>query len=176
MYIKTRAHLYGQEATELLKIISMYPGLSIDQLKKFYPGKEEVVPGLLSHFIRQGRIRYGETCTGYFPAMVPTVRDRALTDAVWVLLDFIGQAEYHSVSDFPVKLIFFAEGELYEVVSVPKGQETLITHILSQQDKSPCRRILVVDEPEQIMSLHIPFVSGYCTVSPDGRVSYFKKQ
>ena len=33
--------------------------------------------------------------------------------------------------DFPAKLIFFADGEVYEVIHAASGKETLINHILS---------------------------------------------
>lgn len=104
--MKTRAELYGHEATELLRIISMYPGLSEKQLCRFYPGREDVTKNLLSHLCRQGRTRQTDT-GGYFPYG----NDKAETDsgmvrAAWVLLDFIDKAEYHSSSDFPVKIAF----------------------------------------------------------------------
>ena len=59
--MKTRAELYGHEATELLRIISMYPGLSEKQLCRFYPGREDVTRNLLSHLCRQGRTRQADT-------------------------------------------------------------------------------------------------------------------
>lgn len=154
----------------------MYPGLSMQQLYGFWPRKEDIVTNLLSHFIRQGRIHYEESCSGYFPVQTPTSKDKELTDAVWVLLDFLERVEFHSVSDFPVKLIFFADGELYEVISIPVGKEGMLTHILNQQKEGIGKRILMVEDPNQIATLEIPFVSGYCTVASDGKVSYYKKQ
>lgn len=175
--MKTRADLYGQEATELLRIISMYPGLLEIQLCGFFPGKGEVIRILLSHLKKQERIRQ-ENSGRYYPQGSPSTGiDQELIKAVWVLLDFIGRVEFHSVSDFPVKIVFFADGNLYEIISVPAGQEALITHLLQRKKLEECgRRILLVETPEQISALHIPCVSGYCTAAPDGRVSYYKKQ
>ena len=115
--MKTRAEIYGNEAADLLRTVTMYPGLSEQQLLCFHPGKEETAKALLSHLERQGRIFQAES-GGYFPAGQPAKLDRALVRAVWVLLDFIQRAEYHAPADFPVKLVFFADGELYEVASV----------------------------------------------------------
>lgn len=154
----------------------MYPGLSLQQLQKFCPGKEDVTNSILSHLIRQGRIYYEQSCSGYFPALAAASKDKELTDAVWVLLDFLDRIEFHSVSDFPIKLIFFADGELYEIVSIPTGQEALLSHLLKQQKESGGKRILMVDHPGQIATLDIPFVSGFCTVNGDGKVNYYKKQ
>ena len=47
--MKTRAEIYGNEATDLLRIVTMYPGLCEHQLLCFHPGKEETAKALLSH-------------------------------------------------------------------------------------------------------------------------------
>lgn len=154
----------------------MYPGLSVQQLQKFYPGKEDVTNSILSHLIRQGRIYHEESFSGFFSAQAPATKDKELTDAVWILLDFLDHIEFHSVSDFPVKLLFFADGELYEVISIPSGQEPLLSHLLKQQDENCGKRILMVEHPEQIAILDIPHVSGFCTVAADGNITYYKKQ
>ena len=46
--MKTRAEIYGNEATDLLRIVTMYPGLCEHQLLCFHPGKEDTtkVPAL----------------------------------------------------------------------------------------------------------------------------------
>lgn len=38
--MKTRADIYGQEATELLRLISLYPGLVQCQLAGFFPARK----------------------------------------------------------------------------------------------------------------------------------------
>ncbi len=38
--MKTRAEIYGNEATDLLRIVTMYPGLCEHQLLCFHPGKK----------------------------------------------------------------------------------------------------------------------------------------
>ena len=52
-------------------------------------------------------------------------QDAGMMAAVWVLIDFIEEVEFHSVSDYPAKLLFFAGGEVYEVIYVPLNQEAL---------------------------------------------------
>ena len=56
MPIKTRAEIYGMEAADLLREISLYPGITEEQLYRFHPGKEEKVKTLLSNLQKQGRI------------------------------------------------------------------------------------------------------------------------
>lgn len=171
--MKTRAEIYGNEAATLLRIVTMYPGLNMQQLLCFHPGKEEIIKTLLSHLQKQGRIFQTDT-GGYFPSGWAAKSDNSLIRAAWVLLDFIGQVEYHAPGDFPVKLIFFANGELYEIVYAASGQEALINHAL-RDDRSGGRRIILVDNPEDIRRIDCPGISGFCTVDAAGQVHYFKK-
>ena len=159
--MKTRAEIYGNEAAALLRIVTMYPGLNMQQLLCFHPGKEEIIKTLLSHLQKQGRIFQTDT-GGYFPSGWAAKSDSSLIRAAWVLLDFIGQVEYHAPGDFPVKLIFFANGELYEIVYAASGQEALINHAL-RDDRSGGRRIILVDNPEDIRRIDCPGISGFCT-------------
>lgn len=173
--MKTRADIYGQEAAELLREIAMYPGLSGQQLVRFHPGREDKVRNLLVHLKRQGRTALTET-GGYFPQGEQAHgADTGLIRSVWVLLDFIDRVEFHSPSDFPVKLLFFSAGNMYEVVYVAAGQEALVTQALRQCKQGESRRIVLVDDAGQIPLLDFPDISGFCTVGPDGKVSYYKK-
>ena len=101
--------------------------------------------------------------------------DAGLIRSVWVLLDFIDRVEYHSPSDFPVKLLFFSAGSMYEVVYVAAGQEALVAQALRQYRQGESRRIVLVEDAGQIPLLDFPDISGFCTVGLDGEVSYYKK-
>ena len=173
MEIRTRADIYGKEAAGLLRTLSMYPGISGGQLCRFYSGKEEAVQVLLGHLKKQGRIT--ETRSGgYFLYGQDTVLpDGGMMRAVWVLLDFIERVEFHSAGDFPVKVLFFSDGELYEVIHAAAGQEALVNHAVSQSGGG--RRIVLVDDPGQIFKLDFPDISGFCTVDLSGAVEYYKK-
>ena len=102
--------------------------------------------------------------------------DKGLLASVWVLADFIDRVEFHSVGDFPAKLIFFADGEVYEVIHAASGKETLINHILSALAEEASSYLILVDKPEQIPELDIPNARGYCTVSPEGEVQYYQRE
>ena len=73
--MKTRAEIYGNEAAALLRIVTMYPGLNMQQLLCFHPGKEEIIKTLLSHLQKQGRIFQTDT-GGYFPSGWAAKSDR----------------------------------------------------------------------------------------------------
>lgn len=176
MPIKTRAEIYGVEASTLLQEISMYPGLTEAQLLRFHPGKESKVKTLLSGLEKQGRIqrdRYGR----YLPqGGFSTKVDQNTEKAVWVLLDFLDRVDYHISSDFPVRIVFFSDGEEYEIICAAHGQEALISQAMRLRKEDAPRRIVVVESPSQINALVFPGICGYCTVSADGRVQYYQKR
>lgn len=173
--IKTRAELYGHEATELLRLISVYPGLSEQQLFRFYPGKEDKVRNLLTHLKRQTRVLQADTGRYFLFGTIDFTVDNGLIRAVWILLDFIDRVEYHSSSEFPVKIAFFLAGEIFEIVHIAAGQEVLMSHLMRQHGAYDGRRIALVDCHEQIHLLDFPGISGFCTVEPSGKVNYYKK-
>lgn len=175
--MKTRQQIYGQEATSILRDITMYRYLKAEQLLRLYPGKQDKVGKILSHLVRQGRIFYDAGSSLYRASEDSTEPvDQGLLAAVWILVDFIDQVEYHSVCDFPCKIIFFANGEVYEIVYIAHGQETLVSHLLASKAEEDVKYIALVDRPEQIAGIQIPGISGYCTVSLDGAVQYYQKE
>ena len=171
----TREQIYHQEAAGLLRLVTTYRTLREEQLYRFYPGKEDKVKVLLTQLTKQGRIFYNEELRRFSAnADCDEHADAGMIAAVWVLLDFLDRAEYHSASDFPVKLCFIANGDLYEVIHVPLEQEALLNHAVAEMGKDDARRIVLVDRPDQIGKLQIENTTGFCTVAPDGAVSYYK--
>lgn len=173
--MKTREKIYGRETAALLRDISMYQVLTEQQLLRLHPGKNDKIRNLLAYLVRQGRIWQDGSYYCAAPDSTGTV-DWTLFAAVWVLADFIGQVEYHSVGDFPAKIIFFAEDEVYEIVYIAQGRETLVTQALKNTGEQPSRYLVIVDSAEQIEALQIPNVNGYCTVSLEGDVEYYRKE
>lgn len=68
--MKTRAEIYGNEATDLLRIVTMYPGLCEHQLLCFHPGKEDTTKALLSHW--RGRAAFSNRRRWLFPGRANT--------------------------------------------------------------------------------------------------------
>ena len=166
--MKTRAEIYSKEAADMLRNITTYHYMRHDQLLRLYPGKEEKIDNLLSFFLRQGRI---------FRDGTEAHADNEMLAALWVLVDFIDRVDYHSSTDFPVKLIFIADGELYEVIYVETGGEALIEHAVAKQPDDAEKRIIIVESAEQIGKLNIPDVTAYCTVDMNtGAVQYYKQE
>ena len=174
--LKNLAAIYQREAAEMLHNISLYPGLTEEQLFRFFPEKEATAKVLLSHMLKEGRIFYSKNGRYYANREAQNGADKDLSRCVWVLLDFIDQVEYHTVGEFPAAILCFANGELYEIVPIPQGKETMICQLLRRPQKDTGKRIVVVEDTSQIELLDIPQAAGFCTVAEDGAVSYYKKE
>ena len=171
--MKTREQIYGQEAAGILRDVSMYRALTEMQLLKLYPHKESKIRNLLSYLQKQGRIvQRGENYR--IPADAEAGIDYGLSKAIWILTDFMEQVEYHTVSEYPAKIIFFADGEVYEIIYAEPGKEQLINQMLSTVKEVPPKYIILVEHPEQIAAIHTPNTGGYCTVSSSGEVQYYQ--
>lgn len=173
--MKARDQLYSQEAAGLLRDISMYRALTEKQILGLYPGKEGIIRRLLDHMTAQARILHQDGL--YFAGQDrPDNIDWGLLAAVWVLVDFIDRVEYHAVGEFPVKVIFIADGEVYEVVHAEQGREHILARLLRASGDETSRYLVLVDDPAQIDTLDLPHVCGYCTVAPSGEVQYYQKE
>ena len=173
--MKIRDQNYSQETAALLRDISMYRALREGQLLQLYPGKQAIIRKLVANMSTPHCIVYADVL--YFPAPGrPDHIDFGLLAAVWVLVDFIDRVEYHSVGDFPAKLIFIADSEVYEVVHMEAGREALLSQVMGRKEEKPSHYLVLVDSPEQINGLELPNVCGYCTVAPNGTVEYYQKE
>jgi hypothetical protein len=172
--LKTRAQIYGGEAAGILNFIGMYKALTEEQICRLFPNKNEKIKALLSQLVRQGRIFRDRAGGRYTIDAGGAESDAGLAAAVWVLLDFADKAEYHCAGDFPAKICFFADGELYEIIYAPPEQEVLINHLLAEPDKEPAKRIIIVDHPGQLGCFDAADVAAFCTVAPDGEIIYFR--
>jgi hypothetical protein len=170
--MKTRNELYSKEAAELLRVVSTYKSVTAEQLLRLFPGKEGKVRTILTQLEKQGRI-----VSNAGVVTVPDnsdAPDREMIASVWVLLDFIERAEYHTAGEFPVKICFFADAEVFGIIYAAPGKEALISRAMTGAD--PPRRLVIVEDVAQIERIHIANTAGYCAVSPGGEVCYYKQE
>jgi len=129
------------------------------------------VKNLLTYLTKQGRIIYSPAADRYsVNGDCDANTDAGLFAAFWVLLDFIERAEYHFISDFPVKISFFADNEMYDIIHVPAGKEMLLNHARAALPEDSSRRIILIDDPWQSPSIGIPNTVVFCMVDNDGSV------
>ncbi len=175
--MKTREQIYSHEATSLLRDITTYHCAKEEQLMRLYPGREEKIRTLLAHLVKQGRIFRSPLRNTYHDTPSMTY-DSDTVSALWVLADFADKLEFHSTDTFPTNIIFFAAGETYEIIYIPRKKEGLILHLLSHRHEGDTdgKLILIVEDVGQIEDIDLP-EAVYCTVNADkGEVQYYKKE
>ena len=174
MAMKTREQIYRQEAASLLRDVTTYHCAKGEQLKRLYPGKESKIEHLLNYLVKQGRIFYHDDTYYDLPN---TETDFEMIASLWVLADFGDKCEFHSTDVFPSKIVFFADGETYEIIYVPWDKETLILHAMGMRSDDDCgRKILIVEEVSQINKVDLEDAI-FCTVDMEnGEVQYYKKE
>lgn len=162
--------------TEIIRLLSTYHALSLLQLEAFYSElPQQKLLLLLKKLEKTGRL-----------TLVPernlvlhtgdSVPNPSTLAAFWVLLDFREDITYHTASDFPVTLTFYTQSDAYDVIHIPEEKEMLMNHALSAYKEDSPRRIAVVDDAGQIPLLDFPGIAAFCTVMPDGKVQYYRKQ
>lgn len=174
IHIPTKNKVLENTASTVVSEISMYSGILEQQLLRLHPGKESQTKNLLRYLQHQGRIKK-DYRDSYYPASSTLKSDReAVIRQLWVLLDFIPDVEYHSVSDYPVAITFFTRGEEYQIIHVAEGNEALVNAVIAHQKNIVAKRLVLVDDPTQIPLLIFPGIIGYCTSTTDGQVQYYK--
>jgi lysophospholipid acyltransferase (LPLAT)-like uncharacterized protein len=136
--------------------------------------KTTVIRNLLKYFAREGRLFFNAE-TALYSAEENAEADAEMIAAFWVLLDFIEEVEYHTAGDFPVKISFFADGELYEILYAALGRENLI-HAAANGERGEAKRIVVVENREQIEAFAITDAVVFCMVGASGEIQYYRRE
>ena len=172
----TREQLYGKEVGSLLRDITTYHCMKYEQIKRLYHIQEDKLERLLTYIVRQGRIFY-DAQKGIYYDFPDMQTDTEMLAAIWVLADFEDRLEYHSTDTFPTQIIFFADGETYEIIYVPVGKETLVLQAMNMRHDNDCgKKILIVECVEQIEIIELEGAI-FCTVDIEsGEVQYYKKE
>jgi len=175
-FMITRDMIYSHEAADLLRTLSLYKTLLEKQVYRMFPDKkQQAIHTLVERYIKDGRI-FRDQRRQLLSALPEPELDVGMIKAFWVLLDFIDETEYHSAGDFPIRLYFFAQAEMYEVVYVQPGQEALISQALMNKADDEGKKIMVVESLKQISDISCSNVSGYCLVDEQGTTHYFKEK
>ncbi len=172
--MKTREQIYGKEAAEIIRCVSSFHCVRRDQLKRIFPESGDKLDILLTYLLRQERIYHAPDKADIFYDSPEMETDTEMLSAISVLCDFAERAEYFSVGEYPVKIFFFADGELYDVLVVPPGKEALV-NCAAREQKEDSQCLVIVEDIEQAEKIDIPNIAAFCTVDvQSGEVEYYK--
>ncbi len=156
-----------KELHELKKLLGEYGVLEFAQIYAYFGYKDaEVIRGIMSYMTRNALIAAdaGTQLAAASKATLANGPDRKLIASFWAMLRYEGDIEYHTRTEYPSQIYFFAGGCEYEVVYVALGDENLMNSVFSRAPESDTRYLVVVEEPKQLESLYLPRVEWFCTV------------
>lgn len=175
--MKSRNQIYRGEGERLLKLITTYHALQYEQVLQFFIRNRDSMKSLITSLIKQRRIYYDSEkdllCDSQEASDSP---DYGMIAAIWVLLDFPKTVVYHTSGEFPVKLHFFSQDEVYEVIYVSPGQEALINHVMGSLPDGDANRLIILESEQQATKIFMDGVTAFCVVNPEGTVNYYTKQ
>ncbi len=168
-------HKHDAEYRELVRLLSLYDAFTLSQAERFFPNLPvEKCHLLLKRLQKQGRAYLHNRIITRQADFLPSQGQLA---AFWVMLDFLPKITYHIPGSFPIQIAFFIGNESYEIIHVPEEKEAVIAHALTTLPlEENQKRILIVDNKQQITRLSLSDVTAYCMVTPDGTVTYFNLQ
>ena len=184
---------FQNETEEIFNILSYYKTLMYHQIIRIFPGKNEITEKIIDRLISDKRIIYEEKSMmltyGRAADKNPNMN---LITAFWVLVDFLedhyknknenkagkkdnaeNKFEKHYPSNYPVQITFFMDADVYEIIKVDYGKETVINHILSSKKEEHTNRIIIVDNEKQIPKIKVRNILCFCIVDKTGGIEYF---
>lgn len=102
-------------------------------------------------------------------------RREGMEAVMWVFDDFLPRTDYFTVGEFPAVVCFFADGTDYEIIYVPVGQEYIISKSVPECENPP-KRLIAIENTDQIPKISIPNITAYCISEPNGKTNYYKRK
>jgi len=172
-----------------LDFLDLYDGLKYAHLEKFFPNSRKIVNYLLKN--NRVYMTQGDTFISTDPNFS---RDKTLIAALNVLGDIYEKVRSHARATSPAQLSFFTHnGDYYEIIYVGYGldamimasfevQRTLVEQALEHGDlginlgrhPDAVKRMVIVEDKNQMSRLKIPNITRFALVEPDGSLTYFK--
>lgn len=100
--------------------------------------------------------------------------DRAMIRAVWVMLDLCENPEHNMSADYPSKLRFSKDGEVYDVCVIEEGKENTVNVFYNKFSDEIGKYLVVVDKKEQIPKINFEGIVAFCIVDEDGKIRYYR--
>lgn len=163
-----------KETAEILRVLSAYKTLMYEQIVRIFPGKGEIIETIIKRLIKHKRILYDEeTAMLSCSSQQNENMDLSLIPAFWVIVEFLGEVEYHCPSEFPARIAFFMDEKFYEIIAVESGKEAMMSRIMSVQERGQSNKIIIVDSEKQIPKIKADDVFCFCIVKKTGEIEYF---
>lgn len=160
-----------QELAAIKRLLRDYKVLSKAQIRRYFKTVgDRRINKVLSLMCQRGMIHMQENYVALNKQDLADIDEKRLK-AFWVLIDQPAVV-YHCLGQWPVQIYFLQEAE-GEIIYAALGEERAINaHLRGEEIK----RIIVVEELDQIMELEVDGVVYYCTVDAQGAIAKYIKE
>ena len=90
------------------------------------------------------------------------------------MLDLCENPEHNMSADYPSKLRFSKDGEVYDVCVIEEGKENTVNVFYNKFSDESGNYLVVVDTKEQIPKINFDGIMAFCVVDEDGKIRYYR--
>lgn len=161
----------NQEPVVIKQLLREYKVLSKAQIRRYFKAIDaRRINKVLSMMCQRRMIHMQDGYIALNKQDLADIDEKRLK-AFWVLIDQPAVV-YHCLGQWPVQIYFLQEAE-GEIIYAALGEERAINaHLRGEEIK----RIIVVEELDQIMELEVDGVVYYCTVDAQGAIAKYIKE
>ena len=74
-----------------------------------------------------------------------------------------------------MKIIFLADGEVYEILYAEPGKEAILNLLLAVRNRNHPSRLVILEDAAQADLLAIPNMRAYCLLDSYGNIQYLQE-
>lgn len=86
------------------------------------------------------------------------------------------QVKYHTAGEYLMKIIFLADGEVYEILYAEPGKEAILNLPLAHPEQEPPVRLIILVDAAQVDLLAIPNVCAYRLLDHGSNIQYLQEE
>jgi len=170
---------FNKKAEEILSFMDSYGTVRYEHLEIFFPDNGKSV----KYLIKNKRLHKSTDGT-YVGVDLPPRPDKPLIAALSVLGNVLGKVHAHTKATSPAQISFITHsGEYYEIIYVAHGMEAMAAAAFETQltarkhsgnYSDTTKRMVIVEDKNQMDRLQIPGTTRFALVLPDGSLTYYK--
>ena len=165
-----------EEANELIKLISTYKVLKLEQVLRSIRNTEKSVKKSIVNLLhKQNRLYIFDDICSVTEQWTKDF-DKGLIKAFWILLDFWDDIIFNDTASFPAKIDFITPDDNFDIIVAEKGHEKMLNVFYERVRDATLKHLVAVEDEEQMTKLTFEGIAAFCIVGNDGRVSYYRNE
>ena len=171
--------VFIERSVEILDFVDIYGALRLENIERIFPHSRKII-----RYLTKNQRLYESPDGIYISTDPASLPDKCLIAALGVLADIFDKVKSHTKAASPVQISFVTHSnDYYEIIYICYGMEAMVTATLESQQSvrvqnNKCneitKRIVIVEDKNQMDRLKIPQTTCFALVLPDGSLIYFR--